>query len=74
MVLPTVVHLCLDEGDFTDAKQELWEETRNHCGSIVWHKDYCSHSEVHWLLDMASIRALAQYFREQLPKARTVTI
>ena len=71
MVLPTVVHLCLGEGDFSEAKiQEIWEETG--ITSNFWHKEFGDTLILG--TGMASIRALAQYFREQLPKARTVTI
>ena len=71
MVLPTVIHLCLGEGDFSEDKMRaIWRETG--VTSTFWHKE---HGDPYTLgTGMASIRALAQYFREQLPKAAAVSI
>ena len=71
MVLPTVTQLCLGEGDFSEVRMKsMWEETA--ITSKFWHKEYGDPYTVG--TGMASIRALAHYFRDQLPKARAVSI
>ena len=72
MALPAVVQICLTEGgDFSEERmRQIWKDTG--IDSNFWHKE---HGDPLTLgTGMASIRALAQYFRDQLPKAKAVRI
>lgn len=69
MVFPSVVQLC--QGDFSEGKmRQIWEATA--VTANFWHKE---HGDPYTIgTGMASIRALGQYLREQLPKGATVKI
>lgn len=71
MVLPSVVQVCLSEHELSQKKmQEIWSGT-----SVIaqfWKKD--GGDPLTLGTGMASIRALAQYLKEQLPKAHAVSI
>lgn len=71
MVFPTVVHLCMGEGGPTEDKmREVWEATG--IPPSFWHKE--DGDPLTLGTGMASIRAIAQHFREQLPTRQAVTI
>ena len=68
MVLPSVIQICLSEGDFSENKMhQIWKQTG--IPSNFWHKE---HGDPLTLgTGMASIRALAQYFRNELARKQT---
>ena len=71
LVFPTVVHHCMREGGPTEAKMwEIWEATG--IPSNFWHKE--EGDPLTLGTGMASIRAIAQYFRNELPTRLAVTI
>ena len=71
MVFPSVIQCCLAEGDFSEQKmQQIWDETG--INANFWHKE--DGDPLTLGTGMASIRALAQYFRTELPKGVPVTI
>ncbi len=71
LVFPTVVQFCLGEGGLTEDKmREVWKATDIH--SSFWHKD--DGDPLTLGTGMASIRAIAQHFRNELPKRAAVAI
>ena len=71
MVFPTVVHFCLGEGDLSEEKmRQVWQDSG--IGATFWHKE--DGDPLTLGTGMASIRAVAQYLREQLPTRAAVTI
>lgn len=71
MVFPTVVQFCVGEGGLTEDKmREVWEATG--IPSDFWHKE--GGNPLTLGTGMASIRAIAQHFKDILPTRRAVTI
>lgn len=65
MVLPSVIQICLAERDLSPSKmREIMEATG--ITSTFWHKD--NGDPLILGTGMASMRALAQYIRDQLPR------
>ena len=71
MVLPSVIQFCLIERDFSEDKmRQIWEDTS--IASKFWHKE---HGDPLTLgTGMASIRAIAHYFRQELGEGAPVQI
>ena len=71
IVFPTVVQSCLGEGGLTEDKmREVWGATD--VRSDFWHKEWGDPLTLG--TGMASIRAIAQYFKEQLSTSPAITI
>jgi DGQHR domain-containing protein len=71
LVLPSVIHLGLADHDLSEGKMtEIWKATG--ITSDFWSKE--DGDTLTLGTGMASIRALAEYLREQLPKGAAVTI
>lgn len=71
-VFPSVVQLCLAERDFSEEKmREIWEGTGIETG--FWSKGP-EGDNLTLGTGMASIRALAEYLRRELPAGSAVTI
>lgn len=74
MVLPSVIQLCLAQQDVSEKKmEEIWKATG--IVSSFWHKDLNQGADPMTLgTGMASIRALAEYLRGELPKGPDLAI
>ena len=71
MVFPTLVQFCTAAGDLSENKmREVWQGTG--VAAKFWHKE--DGDPLTLGTGMASIRAVAQYLREQLPSRTVVTV
>ena len=71
MVFPSVIQFCLFERDFSEDKmRQVWEDTS--IDSKFWHKEFGDPLTLG--TGMASIRAIAHYFRQELGEGTPVSI